>query len=195
MTLGFLPAKMNSSRIPGKNLLKDENGDTLITRSAKWLLQFDFLDRIFVSTDDMNRFLLAHDGCEWMNDPRVVTIQRPPKFSDPDLPLIDLYTLAHRTFPDTEYILATQADNPLKPYYDDVVNMLGDVKTNNRDEAFSVDRWGVKTGSLHIIRVSSLLDRKLAYYCRVYREPTSFDVNVPADWERYLNFVKHAGTI
>lgn len=194
MTIGFIPAKVNSSRIPGKNLLRDENGDTLVTRSVKWMRYIKSVDLIHVSTDNL-KALIDGDGCDWMRWPGVICDQRTPELSDPDLPLIDLYQMIPRMFEKAEHVIATQPDNPIKPDPKEVEALFDELRRDKRDEVFSVDRNGTKTGALHIFTVEALKAHKLAYYCKAVTQDIAFDINSPADWASYQAFMKVAGTI
>lgn len=193
MTIGIIPAKLNSSRVPGKNLRKTPDGETLIESSIRWMSQFGFVDRIIVSTDDRVTLLREIDVSQM--DSRVSIWQRTPDLMDPDLPLIDLYRAIAHECPLAEHIFATQPDNPFKPPFTYVLPLWEDYKTNKRDEVFSVSGSGVKTGSMHLLRVSSLNARKIAYYVRTHTDLVPMDINTEDDWRRYQKQCEQAGTI
>lgn len=196
MTIGFIPVKTASTRAPGKNFELNENGETLLHASVKYLLQFDWIDRILVSTNDIDG-LLSLDKKSVMSWPRskVSIEQRPHEWSSPDMPLVELYGLALETFPDVHYVVATQVDNPFKPFPKNAARLYHDFINSDRDELFTVDTRGRKTGALHFMKESAIRHQKLAHYCGVYVQELWIDIDTEQDLDNYRRMRDQMGTI
>lgn len=109
--IAVIPARKGSKRLLGKNK-KVLNGKPLICYTIEQALQCEFIDKIIVSTDDMEILEIAK---EYEN---VEAQERPIELAQDDTPIEEVlkYVLKGYSFQDT--IILLQPTSPLRTIYD-----------------------------------------------------------------------------
>ncbi len=106
----IIPARKNSKRLPGKNMLLLDNRP-LIDFSVKYALRHkDILDKIIITTDDEKilDFYKTHRN--------ILLHKRPPELAEDDTPTIDAVRECVLNVPvESDYIVLLQPTNPLRP--------------------------------------------------------------------------------
>ena len=137
-TIAIIPARGGSKRLPNKNIL-DLGGIPLIAHSILYAQKHaDFIDGIFVSTDDpeIKRIALAYGAN---------VIDRPTSLSGDFEPTVSAVKHAIQENDTVENIVLLQPTNPLRPE-----NLLKDCyrtyNENQCDSLFTVSRSHQKLG-------------------------------------------------
>ena len=109
MTIGIIPARAGSKRLPGKNI-KPFGGQPLVLHIVQTALQAHSIDRVYVTTDDDDIIALVTD----LED--VVAIRRPERLADDESPAIDYIHHLFGQIDDidqVEYAVILQPTSPL----------------------------------------------------------------------------------
>jgi len=142
MIICVIPAKRESRRLTGKNLLTIQ-GKSLIEHSILYAKSSEKVAKVFVSTD-------SQEIEEHVKEYRVGVIRRRPELGG-ETPLMDVYRHAWREINDSNitYLVGIQSDHP------DRVSSLDDAidyaLAKGIDDLFTVDRHGNRNGSLRIL--------------------------------------------
>lgn len=120
-TIAIIPARGGSKRLPDKNV-KLLGGIPLLVHSILYAQQHDFIEAVYVSTDDeaIKKVALQYGA---------VVIDRPKELSGDFEPTVSALKHAVQIIGDAENIVLLQPTNPLRP-----LNLL--------QEAFSVFKSG-----------------------------------------------------
>lgn len=167
-TLGLIPARGGSKRLPGKNM-KELCGRPMLWWTLTAALK-SWLDDVIVSTDDMGT--IDSVGLH------AKTIFRPPELSD------DLATsksvIEHALSICTGYdrVMLLQPTSPLRTE-DDIDRVLGLEKTT-----ISVRREGtgfVPNGAIYLMDTDKLMEYELCY---IMPDEVSVDIDTSEDFRR-----------
>lgn len=139
-TIAIIPARGGSKRLPGKNL-KLLGGFPLIAHSILYAQQHDFIDAVYVSTDDVaiKEIALQYGA---------IVIDRPQALSGDLEPTVSALKHVLETIPqDVENVILLQATNPLRPQ-----NLLHEAftvfKEKQVESLFTVSRSHHKLGKI-----------------------------------------------
>ncbi len=139
-TIAIIPARGNSKRLPNKNI-KLLGGIPLLVHSINYAKQHDFIDAIYVSTndEDIKRVALAQQA---------LVIDRPKELSGDFEPTVTALKHVLETIKDSiENVILLQPTNPLRPK-----NLLKEAfhqyNKNQCESLFTVSRNQQKFGKI-----------------------------------------------
>jgi len=144
--LVIIPAKMDSTRLPGKNL-KEINGKSLVELSVDYANNSKHAVRIVVSSEDETVQQLA-------NTLDVIGHIRPIELCG-DTEVVDVYTHVfneQKTFPHFRFdlVIGLQPDNPNRSNtLDECIDYMID---NNYDDLITVNEQYKRSGSVRIFK-------------------------------------------
>ena len=139
-TIAIIPARGGSKRLPGKNI-KLLGGIPLLAHSILYAQQFDFIDAVYVSTDDVQiKEVALQYGA--------IVIDRPQEISGDLEPTVSALKHVLETIEEAvENVILLQATNPLRPQ-----NLLKEAFTifqeKQVDSLFTVSRSHHKLGKI-----------------------------------------------
>ena len=139
-TIAIVPARGDSKRLPRKNL-KLLNGIPLLAHSILYAKKHNFIDAVYVSTDNLQIKQIALDfGAK--------VIERPAHLSGDFEPTVSALKHVLESIEDSiENVVLLQATNPLRPE-----NLLNEAfefyLKNNPDSLFTVSRNHQKLGKI-----------------------------------------------
>jgi len=130
--VAVIPAKGESTRLPGKNLLSFA-GKPLVSHTIEQALGSNEVDKVYVSTDCQKIAKIARDlGAD-------VPFLRPPSLSKPDVhALIPIFHLLEKTnsFEDFEFVMMMLPTCPLRQVKQ--INEVAQLAKKNRCNVLSV---------------------------------------------------------
>ena len=153
MIVAVVPAQGESTRLPNKNLLLLDKRP-LFYYTIKKAKESRLINKIVVSTDSQKIANLAKKY-------KVEIIKRDSHLCG-DIPLVEVCLDAVRKLNNrnVKYVICLQIDHPTRKInIDDAIRYA---LKNNLDDLISVDRDGEKNGSLRIIKVTSLLEKRIS---------------------------------
>lgn len=107
-TIAIIPARGGSKRLPGKNI-KRLGGIPLLVHSILYAQQFDFIEAVYVSTDDADIAAVAMQY-------GAIVVDRPSALSGDLEPTVSALKHVVETIPQAvENVILLQATNPLRP--------------------------------------------------------------------------------
>jgi CMP-N-acetylneuraminic acid synthetase len=128
-TLGIIPARAGSERLPGKNLV-DLGGKPLIAWTIEAALAATALDKVLVSTDSPEiAFVAEEHGC--------IVQMRPPDLAQADTPSLSVVKYVANAFPDADTIALLQPTSPFRTV-SDIVGSYNLLKGTKGDAVVSV---------------------------------------------------------
>ncbi|WNH09638.1 cytidylyltransferase domain-containing protein [Thalassobellus suaedae] len=139
-TIAIIPARGNSKRLPNKNI-KLLDGLPLLVHSINYAKQFDFIDAIYVTTDDdeIKAIALQHE---------VFVVDRPKHLSGDFEPTVTaLKYVLEFIDEDVENVVLLQPTNPLRPK-DLLTEAFQLYIKNNCDSLFTVSQNHQKFGTI-----------------------------------------------
>lgn len=139
-TIAIIPARGGSKRLPNKNILPF--GDMpLIAHSILFAKRYDFIDAVYVSTDDqaIKKVALEYGA---------LVVDRPSEIAGDFEPTVSaLKHVVKSIDSEVENVILLQATNPLRPDY--LLNeAFGVFKNQNLDSLFTVTRNHDKLGKI-----------------------------------------------
>jgi len=142
MIIAVIPAKGESHRLPGKNLLKI-NGESLVCHAVKYAKQSKRIDAVYLSTDD--------DEIEAHGRKMGVKIVRRSLELGGETPLMDVYKHALKRInnDDITNIVGIQPDHPDR--HTNLDNAISYAFEKGIDDLFTVDKSGIRNGSIRIL--------------------------------------------
>ncbi|MBO6005702.1 MAG: acylneuraminate cytidylyltransferase family protein [Paludibacteraceae bacterium] len=128
-TVAFVPIRLNSKRVAGKNL-KELNGKPLLCYILETLVKVEKIDKVYVycSNPDIKKFL--PQGVEFL--------QRPIELDSDDTLGEDIYDAFTKTVDADIYVLAHTTSPFIK--HATIENALEHVTSGEYDSAFSVEK-------------------------------------------------------
>lgn len=147
MIVAVIPAKQQSGRLPGKNMLIID-GKTLVAHAVEFARRSGRVNKIVVSTDDP--VIAQHSKTLG-----VEVVMRGPELGG-EVPLMEVYRHAWRKLGGAgiEWIVGVQADNPDRRVRLD--EALSHAEKKKIDYLFTVDAHGARNGSLVLLNERTL---------------------------------------
>lgn len=151
MIIAIIPAKADSRRMPNKNMAL-LLGKPLIYYSIENAKESELIDKIYVSTD-------SDEIAEYARSQGVGVIRRGSDLGG-EVPLIDVYYQAlSQIKDDAAYIVGLQPDHPDRTAnIDEAIRFAIEKKYQ---DMFTVDSCGKRNGSIRIMKVDALKDKKI----------------------------------
>ncbi len=139
-TIAIIPARGGSKRLPGKNI-KLLGGIPLLAHSILYAKEHDFIDAVYVSTDDVAIKEAALQSC-------AIVIDRPQSLSGDLEPTVSALKHVLESIDElVDNVILLQATNPLRPQ-----NLLQEAFTifqeQQFDSLFTVSRSHHKLGKI-----------------------------------------------
>ncbi len=172
MIIAIIPAKEESTRLPGKNMIKI-NGETLVGHAINYARTSHRIDRIYVSTDSDTIAAYAHKM-------GVDVIRRGSDLGG-DTPLLDVYKHAWTQIDDVRitHIVGIQPDHVGRKT--DLDQAIEYALQKGVDELFTVDRHGCRNGALRILGLNALEAQPPVWSVTIMDDCTN--VHTPLDFE------------
>ena len=154
MIIAVIPAKGESTRLPGKNLLKI-NGKSLVEHAVQYAKRSKKISSIYVSTD-------SEAIAEHAKQLGVGVIMRGSELGG-EVPLIEVYLHAWKKINNEviTHIVGIQPDSPDRKI--DVDKAIDFAVTKNIDNVFTVDNQGRRNGGLNILNLNALQANPFVY--------------------------------
>ncbi|MFI1772218.1 acylneuraminate cytidylyltransferase family protein [Thalassobellus citreus] len=139
-TIAIIPARGGSKRLPNKNV-KLLGGIPLLVHSINYAKQHDFIDAIYVSTDNI---LIKKTALKF----GALVIDRPKELSGDLEPTVTaLKHVIESINEDVENVILLQATNPLRPS-NLLIESFGAFVKNNSESLFTVSMNHSKLGTI-----------------------------------------------
>lgn len=171
MIIAVLPAKSDSSRLPNKNmaLVADK---PLIYYTIKTAKECALIDKVYVSTN-------SSEIAEFALELGVEIIMRPPELCA-ETPLVEVYRHALGVIKEkgVTHIVGLQPDHPDRKV--DIGEVIKYAVQHNIDDLISVDRNGIKNGSLRIMKADALRKGRIGTYCATVMDDAT-NIHSPAE--------------
>ena len=151
MIICFIPAKEDSKRLTKKNvILAAEN--PLIHYTVKSAKECKSIDKVYISTD-------SKEIAEYSRKQGVEVITRPGDLCG-ETPLSEVYYHALMAIdnPEITHVVGLQPDHPDRTL--DISDAIEHAIDKDLDELISVDRKGIRNGSIRIIKADVLRSKK-----------------------------------
>ena len=153
MIIAVIPAKGESTRLPGKNLLQ-VNNKTLIEHAVEYARRSERIDRIFVSTDSDK--IAGHAG-----ELGVDVIRRGSELAG-ETPLSEVYRHAWENAAGcATHVVGIQPDNPDRQV--DADRAIDFAVDHDVDNLITVGRDGKRNGALQIMSARALKAGSIAH--------------------------------
>jgi sialic acid synthase SpsE/spore coat polysaccharide biosynthesis protein SpsF (cytidylyltransferase family) len=153
MIIAIIPAKADSNRLPGKNMVSI-GGKPLLYHTIKAAKECKSIHKIYVSTDSEEIAILAkQEG--------VSVIMRTSELGG-ETPVVDVYRHALRNIAekDVTHIVALQPDHPDRAA--DLEKTIKYAMEKDLDDLISVDSDGHKNGSIRILKTDALRNGRIS---------------------------------
>ncbi|MGX7668105.1 acylneuraminate cytidylyltransferase family protein [Flavobacterium pedocola] len=139
-TIAIIPARGGSKRLPGKNTML-LGGIPLLVHSIKYAQKHDFIDQVYVSTDDAKiKEVALQFGA--------LVVDRPSELSGDFEPTVSALKHVLSTIEPVENVILLQPTNPLRP--EDLLQEAFQVFTSGKHESlFTVTRNLHKLGKIN----------------------------------------------
>lgn len=172
MIVAVIPAKEQSGRLPNKNMLEIE-GEPMIARTIRYALASKRVDQVYVSTDS--------DAISAYAESLGAGIIRRGEELGGETTLIDVIRHAWRKLDnDTiSHVVCLQPDHPDRTI--DLDAAIERAMMPATDEVFTVDRDGIRNGSVRIVNVRALESQPAVWSVTMRDDCTN--VHTPADFE------------
>ncbi len=154
MIVAIIPAQGQSTRLPRKNMREIE-GQPLLFWSIEAAKKSKSIDNIIVSTDDSQI-------AEYAKSQGVIAVIRGKELCG-DAPVLDVYkdAIIQSGLEDITYVVAIQPDHPDRRT--DIDSAIKVVLENSMSDFLTTDRFGVRHGSIRIMRCDELMKGVLAH--------------------------------
>ena len=164
MIVAVIPAKEDSNRLPGKNLLKLHNR-SLIEYAIDYAKKSERIGDVYVSTD-------SEAIAEHARGLGVKVVMRGRDLGG-ETPLIEVYRHAFREINDKKitHIVGVQPDNPDRSIDPD--EAIEYAISKNIDNLFTVDAKGRRNGGLNILNLNALRATPFVYASTLRDECTN----------------------
>ena len=154
MIVAIIPAQGKSSRLPGKNMREIE-GKPLLYWAIDAARRSTNIEKIIVTTDD-------HNIAEYAISQDVSVIMRGEDLCG-DAPVVEVYkdAMVRSGLQSITHVVAIQPDHPDRSTDIDAAIELALEK--NISDFITTDRYGVRHGSVRIMKSRDLLEGRLSY--------------------------------
>lgn len=148
-----IPAKSDSKRLSNKNMILIDD-KPLLYYTIKTAKECSLVDKVYVSTNSL-------EIAEFARKEGVGVIMRPLELCA-DTPIVKVYyhALLNIEDKDIRYIIGLQPDHPDRNI--DLEQAIKYALEKNFDDLISVDSSGFKNGSLRIMKVEALKERRIS---------------------------------
>jgi len=185
MIVVVIPAKGESGRLPGKNLM-EINGKSLIAHAVEYARAAGCVDRVFVSTDSEE--IASHARALG-----VEVIRRGDELGG-ETPLFEVYRHACKMIGDKgiTHLVGVQPDHP-----DRAIDLDAAVRyaiSKNIDSLFTVDRRGLRNGSLTILNRKALEADPFPYTAALQDDCVNIHTRFDLEMAR-RNLSPHGGAV
>lgn len=172
---GFIPCKLDSQRLPNKNL-QSIHGKTLLRYAIDYLLSSKIIDKVWISTE--NPRLFKSDN---------VLIHHRPRSLCGETYLLDVYHNFASDY-DFDYLVITTPDSLPKPMNLDEI--IKDTVNRNLHEFFTVNQRMEKSSALNILSFQAVKNKMVAGYTKVKIIDT-MDIQTQEDLEECQNNLRY----
>lgn len=148
MIVAMIPAKSDSTRLPGKNML-DLLGKPLLYYAIECAKESKLISDIYVTTD-------SDETSNYAKQEGIKVIKRPKSLGG-DIPLFDVYKHALKSIDlkEIETVVGVQPDHPdRKISLDESIRRF---KSESLDFLYSVDGKGDKNGAQCVVKASCIM--------------------------------------
>lgn len=153
MIIAIIPAKTDSNRLPGKNMISI-GGHPLLYHTIKAAKECKPINKIYVSTD-------SEEIAGYARQQGVSVIMRDSELGG-ETPVVDVYRHALRniTEQDVSHIVGLQPDHPDRVA--DLEKAINYALEKGLDDLISVDSSGRKNGSIRIFKADALRNERIS---------------------------------
>jgi len=177
--LVIIPAKLDSKRLPGKNL-KTINGKTLVEHSIDYVKECKHNIDIYVSSES-NEVKDVAEKCEVNFDLRPLYLCGETEVVEVYIDLAKRLKKVGNTY---DLVVALQPDNPNRSNsLNDIIQYMID---NKYDDLITINESYKRSGSVRVFKYGYLVEEKVSKRIGCIKD-TAIDIHYESDLQKVIN--------